>query len=507
MTFGWMAVPLLYAMAAVLVGSRLLTRAQAFRVGGWVSAANVGLAVVQGLAAKRSDAPAVVVLILVTAVAAVILRFSRRYLDGERGQRSFVRWFLATVSAATLLLGSRHLLVLALAWTATSIALHQLLVFYDDRPEAQAVAHKKFLASRMADLALYAAVAILWERFGTADIDALAARLATLGRVPASVQVSGVLLVAAVALRSAQLPFHGWLIQVMEAPTPVSALLHAGVVNIGGFVVIRLAGVLDHLGAARGVLVCVGTFTALVAGLVMTTRISVKVALAWSTCAQMGFMLLECGLGAYSLALLHLVAHSLYKAHAFLASGRAVEAHRGAPAKVPSVAAQALGLLLSATVLGVLYIVATRATATSLLAAGVLVPGSLVALALAPLHARTLTRGALSVRAATSATAVILAATYLATHALFGGLVSDGSAPPVALRAFVVAAFFGAWALQVVVARRKDGRVARWLYPAAYAGFYLDDVATRVAFRIAPPPSSAEASASHRALLLEGRAS
>jgi NAD(P)H-quinone oxidoreductase subunit 5 len=119
-----------------------------------------------------------------------------------------------------------------------------------------------------------------------------------------------VLLVASAALKCAQLPFHGWLIQVMEAPTPVSALLHAGVVNIGGFLMIRLAPLMTQSEIAQTLLVICGCTTAVIAALVMTTRVSIKVALAWSTCAQMGFMLLECGLGAYPLALLHIVAHS-----------------------------------------------------------------------------------------------------------------------------------------------------------------------------------------------------
>ena len=129
-------------------------------------------------------------------------------------------------------------------------------------------------------------------------------------------------------LKCAQLPVHGWLIQVMEAPTPVSALLHAGVVNLGGFLLIRLGTLVADVPAAQALLVVVGSVTAVVAALVMMTRISIKVSLAWSTCAQMGFMLMQCGLGLHDLALLHLVAHSLYKAHAFLGAGGAVEQNR-----------------------------------------------------------------------------------------------------------------------------------------------------------------------------------
>jgi NAD(P)H-quinone oxidoreductase subunit 5 len=141
-------------------------------------------------------------------------------------------------------------------------------------------------------------------------------------------QVSAILLVLAVILRTALLPVHGWLIQVMEAPTPVSALLHAGVVNLGGFVLIRFAPMLEQALPARLLLLVFGLATAVLAGMVMLTRISIKVRLAWSTVAQMGFMLLECALGLYTLAALHLIGHSLYKAHAFVSASTAVRQTR-----------------------------------------------------------------------------------------------------------------------------------------------------------------------------------
>ena len=136
--------------------------------------------------------------------------------------------------------------------------------------------------------------------------------------------VASVVLALAAVLKCAQIPFHGWLIRVMEAPTPVSALLHAGVINLGGFLWLRLFPVFDGFTAGHMILLVIGGMTAVVAVLTMMTQYSVKHALAWSTCAQMGFMLFEIGMGAYTLALLHLLAHSLYKAHSFLASGRTV---------------------------------------------------------------------------------------------------------------------------------------------------------------------------------------
>jgi NADH:ubiquinone oxidoreductase subunit 5 (subunit L)/multisubunit Na+/H+ antiporter MnhA subunit len=129
-------------------------------------------------------------------------------------------------------------------------------------------------------------------------------------------------------LKSAQFPFHSWLPDTMEAPTPVSALMHAGIINAGGFLIIRLSPIVALSAASLLALALCGAFTALFASLVMLTHASVKRSLAFSTVAQMGFMMLECGLGAFGPAVLHLVAHSLYKAHAFLGSGGAVDRER-----------------------------------------------------------------------------------------------------------------------------------------------------------------------------------
>jgi NAD(P)H-quinone oxidoreductase subunit 5 len=137
----------------------------------------------------------------------------------------------------------------------------------------------------------------------------------------------------------------------METPTPVSALLHAGVINAGGFLLIRFADVMLLAPGVLAVLVIVGGFTALFGGLAMLTQSAVKTSLAWSTIAQMGFMIMQCGLALFSLALLHIVAHSLYKAHAFLASGTAIDVvvgiRRPGPVAIPDSGAVARAFVLA----------------------------------------------------------------------------------------------------------------------------------------------------------------
>ncbi|HLM46157.1 MAG TPA: proton-conducting transporter membrane subunit, partial [Myxococcaceae bacterium] len=217
-------------------------------------------------------------LTLVGFIGLVILRFSKAYLHGDPGRPRYLRWLLATLGAVGVLLLTSNLLVLVLAWMATSLALHQLLTFYADRTQALVAAHKKFLVSRVADLCMLGALALIGSRVGSLEFAAIQAWAEATPSLPAGMQGATVLLVLGVSLKSAQLPFHGWLLQVMEAPTPVSALLHAGVVNIGGFVMIRLAPLMVKAELAQTLLVLIGTTTAGVAALVMTTRVSVKVA-------------------------------------------------------------------------------------------------------------------------------------------------------------------------------------------------------------------------------------
>ena len=265
--------------------------------------------------------------ILVQFLGTVIGGFSSRYLQGEAEQRRYVGALAGVMASVHLLLLANHWVVLMAAWALVGMALHPMLCFYRNRPFALLAAHKKRLADRLADGLLIAAAALAWFAVGSGSFTDLAAHLEQKG-MSLALHACAVLLVLAVVLRTALLPVHGWLIQVMEAPTPVSALLHAGVINLGGFVLIGFAPLLEQATVARWLLVGFGLAAAVLAGLVMLTRISIKVRLAWSTVAQMGFMLLECGLGLYTLAALHLVGHSLYKAHAFLSASGAVRQTR-----------------------------------------------------------------------------------------------------------------------------------------------------------------------------------
>ena len=440
------------------------------------------------LPAIRLDALSVLMLALTTFLAWVIVRYSRNYLAGDPGQSRYLVWLCLTLAAVWLLVMLNNLLLLCLAWTATSLALHQLLTFYRDRPAAIVAAHKKFLISRAADLLTLAGTLLVFLSLDTLQIDRITQLLAAGHPVDTGLQLAAVLFVLSAILKCAQLPFHGWLLQVMEAPTPVSALLHAGIVNIGGFVLLRLAGLLETAPAAQLLLVVAGSITAALAALVMMTRISVKVMLAWSTCAQMGFMLLEIGLGAYSLALLHLLAHSLYKAHAFLGAGERVARQRMldiAPVNRPlgnSLKLLALaGLLLALALAGFASGLDPRHEPALWVLGGALA-SSLLPLVSAPAETRAARQVVLLI-----ACAFGLALLYGLWHRLFASLVPTSSMPPgnfsLAVAAICLA---GLLVVQQIVLGQPQGSLSRWLHPRAFAGFHLDELFTRLTLRLWP---------------------
>jgi NAD(P)H-quinone oxidoreductase subunit 5 len=421
-----------------------------------------------------------VLAVLVQLLGTVIGSFSARYLQGEAGQRRYVAALATVLAAVHLLLLADHWLLLIAAWALVGAALQHLLCFYSDRPFALLAAHKKRLADRVADAMLLGAAALAWLEVGSGSLSALWEHIAQQG-ASTGLQVSAIALVLAVILRTALLPVHGWLIQVMEAPTPVSALLHAGVVNLGGIVLIRFAPMLEQATPARAVLLVFGLTTAVLAGMVMLTRISIKVRLAWSTVAQMGFMLMECALGLYTLAALHLIGHSLYKAHAFLSASAVVRHTRLQALHSPSSASTwSLALAPVLTISMVLLILT--------LSGHVPWPwwwSVVLGLAWAPLlwvpamPSRQPGRLGLTLSGVFMVVGLTVAAMVL--HALPLGI-KDVPHQELGLIAFMGMAALYLW---LALLQLKPGVLARWRR-WSYAGFYMDEIYTRVALRLWP---------------------
>lgn len=454
------------------------------------------------------DALSISMLLLVAFIGAVVINYSRHYLDGEPQQGRFIKWLALTVGSVLLLVISGNLIQFTLCWMATSLCLHQLLLFYPDRPAARLAAHKKFVISRIGDICLIIAMFAIYQSFGSLSFGAIfenahAQQLATLNGTAYSsgfmLHLAGFGLVLGAALKSAQFPFHSWLPEVMETPTPVSALMHAGIINAGGFLVIRMSHVLTLTPAALNVLAVIGSVTALFGSLVMLTQTSIKKSLAFSTVGQMGFMMLQCGLGAFSSALLHIVAHALYKAHAFLSSGSTVEIAKAAwqaPVRTER-SANELGLAFA------LALLVTLATATLLGVSigeepGIVMMGAILQLALTYLLWNTLESRADAAQIVKALGLVIaVSMLYFALQTGFMQLFQDSLAvaPPlgggfhVLLLITVLLGFTGVLLLQTQFPGTSANRIWQAAYVHFYNGFYISALANRLLKRYWPAPN------------------
>ena len=424
-----------------------------------------------------------VLLALIALLAVVIWRYSAVALAGEADKPRFMRALTATLTSVVLTLLANHLILFWLGWVAISLSLQQLLLFYPERPRAQLAAHKKALSARLSEALLAGAFMLLYLEFGSADIADITAQLAGLSVATPLLQGAAVLLVLVALLKCAQLPLHGWLIQVVEAPTPVSALLHAGIVNLGGILLLLFAPLLTLSSIASSLLLVAALISTVLAALIMTTRVSIKVRLAWSTVAQMGLMLVEIALGLYTLALLHLLAHSCYKAYAFLHSGNAVNHYLAAQLAEPTeprLLHWSSAMLLAAALLGLTHLVIpfnSLASAILLLLA--------ITVVLLPSVSRADKRRWQRVVLATLYACGLLAL-YLAGKALLGMVIPAAANLPLVADIFAslmfTALFVTAVLLRYHASKPGLNRIFIWLN----AGGYLDEWATRVTLKIWP---------------------
>lgn len=283
-----------------------------------------------GFIGMAADRLSVVLLLLVFGVSTVAQSFAVRYLAGD----ARAGWFTANAglltAASVTMVTATTVVGMALGWTIAGIALCGLLATYTRIPLARDGLRRTARAFLIGDLALWAAVACITVGWGTSDLRDLADRRGG-GAVPT---VVAVLVVLAALSRSAQIPFHRWLPATLAAPTPVSALLHAGVVNAGGILLLKMSA-LTATPPAAALTVAAGATTMAYGAIVMAVKPDVKGALVFSTTAQMGFMMLTCGLGWWAATVVHLVAHGFYKATLFLGSGSAIARQRREAAYPP----------------------------------------------------------------------------------------------------------------------------------------------------------------------------
>jgi uncharacterized protein YbcC (UPF0753/DUF2309 family)/NADH:ubiquinone oxidoreductase subunit 5 (subunit L)/multisubunit Na+/H+ antiporter MnhA subunit len=431
------------------------------------------------------------ILLLVSFLGAIISRFARNYIAGEAQEGSFYKWLCVTVGSVICVILSGNLLLFTLAWMATSLSLHHLLLFYPERPAAQLAAKKKFMISRIGDLCLISAVVWVGVTFGTLDFPSLftmaeAVRAGSIELPAFNLNAIGLLLALGALMKSAQFPFHTWLPDTLETPTPVSALMHAGVINAGGYLIIRLSPLVVLSTPSLSLLALIGAVTAVFAGLVMLTQTSIKKSLAFSTIAQMGFMMLQCGLGAFSLAVLHIVAHSLYKAHAFLNSGTLAAERK--PIKLPTA-----GTVVAAIAFGAVAFVGINALlgGMNMGSAYSWLLGLVVVLGLAHFVQHSLSALAhhkLKPAVSGVLTVVGLSAVYGLLHSGSGAFLGDSvaAAPTQASTAqlvlfiLIAALFIASYILPLLARRYPNNATLRQLYSHASHGFYCNTWINRI---------------------------
>ena len=441
----------------------------------------------------------VIMLLLVAFVGMIVARYASTYMDGDAHEGRFHRWIALTLGSFFTLIMVGNMWGFLISWFATSLCLHELLAFYRDRPGAVLAARKKYLLHRIADVSLLVAIVLIARTLHTVQFAALAPALASLsGPLPETLQIASGLIVLSAILKSAQFPFHGWLIQVMEAPTPVSALLHAGIIYTGAFLVLRMSPILAQVGWAEDTLVLVGLVSIVVASLMMITATNIKGSLAYSTCAQMGFMLLECGLGLYSVAVLHIVAHSVYKAHAFLSSGSVVD-HFRAPmlptvSRAATVSRAFLGLIVATLiVIGIgAGFGATLSQQPALIVMGVVLAVAMTQLLLQALNVHPTGMGGVLLRM--GGLSALVAIAYFGLHRLFTILLGTSlptfSAPTGimqdSLLGLIVVAFLGLLVIQQLLPRILRNPFWRAAYVHLYNDLYIDMFLTRMVLRFGP---------------------
>ena len=279
------------------------------------------------------------VLLLVTGVSFVIHVYSARYMIGDR---RFTRFFALTTLftfGMVTLVTSNNLLLMFMCWEVMGICSYLLISHESDRPSACKAATKAFLVNAVADVGLLFGVVLTAVTFGTLDIRQIieaapgisGQTIDLLGWAGYSCPVSTITLITLSLFmgclgKSAQFPFHVWLPNAMEAPTPVSALIHAAtMVNAGPFLLVRFSPLVMHSPAARTVIAIVGAITALFAAVVSLTQTDIKKILAYSTISQIGFMIMTCGVGAFVVAIFHMLAHGFLKGFLFLSTGSQLE--------------------------------------------------------------------------------------------------------------------------------------------------------------------------------------
>ncbi len=274
----------------------------------------------------RYDALGILMCVLIATISLIVRLYSVRYMVEESGYARFFVLLDFMTGALLLMVVAGDLVTLLVAWHLVGILLYFLLGFDSRSRSAARYAFWTWITYRFGDLPLLFAAVLLYDAFDSWSLSVIFEQIYAAPDTETIfglrlVEVVGSLVAISAYARSAQFLLHTWLPYTMSGPTPVSALMHAGIVNAGGFLINRFAPLFAETSGVLHWVFIVGLATAVIGSILMLTQNDIKKALGYSTMGQMGFMIMECGVGAFSLAVFHLIAHGLFKGTLFLSAG------------------------------------------------------------------------------------------------------------------------------------------------------------------------------------------
>jgi NADH-quinone oxidoreductase subunit L len=283
----------------------------------------------------RQDTLSLVMVAMVSFVSALIHVYSAGYMAHDKTVPRFFAYLSLFTFAMLMLVTANNLLQLFFGWEGVGLVSYLLIGYWYGRPSANAAAIKAFIVNRVGDLGFAVGIALTYLVFHTISFDGIFAAVpahvgqnySLLGMTFPVFEVIGILLFIGAMGKSAQLFLHTWLADAMEGPTPVSALIHAAtMVAAGVFMIVRMSPLLNDAPVALAVVTVIGASTAFFAGTIGCVQNDIKRIIAYSTCSQLGYMFLAAGLGAYPVAMFHLINHAFFKALLFLAAGSVIHA-------------------------------------------------------------------------------------------------------------------------------------------------------------------------------------
>ena len=271
------------------------------------------------------DQVSVTMMMVVTIVSTIVHVYSIGYMDHDKSFNRFFAWLSAFVFSMMVLVMSDNFAGLFIGWEGVGLCSWALIGFWYHKESATWAANEAFIMNRIADLGMLIGIFLVYWNTGSLQYDKV---FAAIGSVDIeTVTLIGIFLFVGAMGKSAQFPLHTWLADAMEGPTPVSALIHAAtMVTAGVYLVVRSNPIYDLIPDVGYFIACLGAFVAIFAASMALVNRDMKRIIAYSTLSQLGYMFVAAGLGAYWVALFHLMAHAFFKALLFLGAGNVMHA-------------------------------------------------------------------------------------------------------------------------------------------------------------------------------------